>query len=77
MKTLIEVRCQPCMFCGKRSTVTVSQAAYDNWRAGAHAQHAFPELSDAERGLLISGTCSACFGEAFDDDTGFGGNCDD
>jgi hypothetical protein len=35
------------------------------WVNGAHIQAVMPDLSPAERELLISGTCAACFEQMF------------
>lgn len=51
-----------CPLCGTRRTVEVSAEAYENWnKRGFLIQHAFPELSEDDRELLLSGICSACW----------------
>lgn len=64
----IVVGCRPCMFCGHRNKVMVSQTAYNAWRAGETIQKAMPELTAAQREMLISGTCSKCWDDNMKDD---------
>ena len=55
----------PCYSCGKEQEVIVADAALRKFRAGGLAQNCFPELSPEQREFLISGICSACWGEMF------------
>lgn len=57
-----------CPFCGAVSEVTVNIDAYIAWQEGTIlAQDAFPELSAAEREVLISGICYECQEEIFEE----------
>lgn len=50
--TITGRRCPVCQVAGE---LTVSAAGLAAYERGAHVQHAFPELSSAERELLITG----------------------
>ena len=53
-----------CRWCGHRQNVPIHPADYVAWHAdGELIQDAAPYLTDAERELLISGTCGDCFDE--------------
>lgn len=54
-----------CEGCEDIFTFSLDPKALEAWQAGVHVQQAFPELSDDERELLISGTCGACWEEMF------------
>lgn len=67
--THTNVRVGPCMRCKKFNTVeNVSIAGLLKWRKGAFIQVALPELSAAEREMLLTGTCSECFDIMFPPD---------
>lgn len=55
------IRTTPCVVCGKQHEFIVNRLGYENWQYGELIQDALPELSDADREVLISGTCSDCF----------------
>lgn len=61
-----------CPLCQKPHRVSVAATEYWSWMAGIiSVQAAFPELSNAEREMLITGTCGPCWDEMFppeDDD---------
>ena len=57
-----------CRFCGTTHTLTVDINDYFNWQEGTHIQDAMPYLTPAERELLISQTCQACWDKMFADD---------
>lgn len=57
-----------CPFCGKETIITVAEADYEAWQAGALAQDAFPYLLAEEREMLISGICPTCWDEEFGGD---------
>ena len=63
----VEVACV-CRVCGAKNTLEVDADSYDQWQGGVFVQDAFPDLSAAERELLISGTCDPCFRLLFADD---------
>ena len=51
-----------CPFCGVAHIVYVSFDGYIAWKyEGVCAQDAFPELSDEDREMLISGICPDCW----------------
>lgn len=54
-----------CPFCGRESILTVAEADFEAWQAGAFVQDAFPYLTAGEREMLISGTCPTCWDEMF------------
>lgn len=54
-----------CPFCHKRSTLEVSEAAYERWQAGELVQNAFPDLDKAQREQLVSGFCDPCWQQVF------------
>ena len=56
-----------CGCCGKSSVVLVPTDRLLRWRAGQHVQHAFPELSEVVRELLMSGTHPECWDAMFAD----------
>lgn len=58
-----------CPFCGKTTPVQIRCVAdYNTWQNGKCVQDAFPYLSADERELLISGICSTCWNEMFDEE---------
>jgi hypothetical protein len=52
-----------CTHCSAVYTVTVSAKGFAAWDMGrgAHLQDAFPELTDNERELFLTGWCGPCF----------------
>jgi hypothetical protein len=51
-----------CPACGMPSEVRgLRKTAYDRWRKGDAFDDALPDLSPAEREILLSGLHSACF----------------
>ncbi len=61
----ISVLCPTCMHCGKAAQLEVVKAEYEAWKAGALIQRAMPNLPEDDRGLLITGTHSACWDAMF------------
>ncbi len=56
------IKVRPCPSCGKPHEVTVNICAFENWVDGIlPIQDAFPELSPAERELLLTGIDGDCF----------------
>lgn len=53
----------PCCVCGKTHEFQFDRRKYEDWQNGVLIQKVFPELSDGEREILISGTCPACWDE--------------
>ena len=68
MTKLVTVTCAPCIVCKGRSTIQVPEDGFEAWRSGTFAQIAFPDLSAADRELLISGTHAECWGQIFPPD---------
>lgn len=60
---IVSVQCQMCQ---QNFEVTVNKANFERWqnREGL-IQNLMPELSDAERELLISHMCKSCFQRLF------------
>lgn len=54
-----------CHHCQDIKFIEVSDAGFIAWQSGMLIQDALPELSDAERELLISATCDDCWTEMF------------
>ena len=65
--TTITVRRQ-CRVCSTTHTLELDSDSYRKWLAGALIQDVFPDLSDANREILISGTCDPCFHKLYDDE---------
>jgi len=55
-----------CGECKQYFELTMTKSGYRNWIIGELIQNALPELSPAERELLISATCNDCFQALFD-----------
>ena len=66
-----------CPRCGKPAEVKgLRRRALEMWQKGAHIQDMFPDLSSAEREILMSGLHDECFDawypdldEEYDDET--------
>lgn len=56
----------PCTSCGKDQSLAVQDSGLFKYNHGATVQGAFPELSAAQRELLISGLCGKCWNDLFD-----------
>lgn len=54
-----------CTVCGEKSTLSVLEDEYDDWKSGTLIQKAIPSLNPNEREKLISGTCPECLDEMF------------
>ena len=50
-----------CGICGEASAVEVDEAALARREAGAKIQDAFPDMTPAEREVLVTGTHPACY----------------
>ena len=55
-----------CPFCSSTNTVEVKEQDYKAWKAGTHAQNAFPYLSTDQRELVMTGIC--CWDSALGDE---------
>jgi len=62
-KVSIVVECGNCE--EEQAPLAAEHRQLKAWVNGAHIQNAMPELSPAERELLISGTCDRCFQQMF------------
>ena len=55
-----------CASCRKPIELPITENDVAAWQASdEHVQNYFPQLSDDQRELLISGTCGACFDAMF------------
>lgn len=63
MKNPIKMRTLTCPFCAKYSYLTVELEDYKKFKRQDRPliQDVFPYLSDAEREMLITGTCAECW----------------
>lgn len=50
-----------CCVCNEVHKIQINIDEYNNWLSGTLAQKAFPNMSEADRELLISGVCGKCF----------------
>lgn len=50
-----------CPSCQRQASVEVNRAAFRRWIGGEPSQNAFPELSPAQRELILTGFCEACW----------------
>jgi hypothetical protein len=60
-----------CQLCGKPAIVTVPAERFDDWYGNTAApmvQNQFPDLTAADREILLSGTHDECFNKAFSDE---------
>lgn len=65
MNETIKFTSRPCMQCGKTSTLTLDKKAFEAWQKTVHVQKAFPNMTAAEREILISGTHDECWKKMF------------
>lgn len=52
-----------CISCNQVYTIPVTDKQLAEWKAGKLAQDCFPNLSAAQREILISGLCNNCFND--------------
>jgi hypothetical protein len=57
----VTVTTKRCMVCGKTGELGVDAIGYLDWKAGTLIQDALPELSKADRELLMTGTHPECW----------------
>jgi hypothetical protein len=57
-----------CPICGHRSKVQVELDNYIKWLGGVLAQVAFPDYTDSERELLVTGTHPSCWDILFSEE---------
>jgi hypothetical protein len=56
-----------CVACNGCFVIEVDAEHYNRWHRGeGNIQDIMPELSAADRELLLSGTCSLCFDKMFE-----------
>ena len=59
-----------CWRCSHRKEIAVTHEQLSLWLSSrALIQEAMPELTDAQRELLMSGTCNQCFHKLFGEDS--------
>ena len=62
---MVEVSTPPCLGCGTHATFTMTKEQFDQYQAGEHVQRIFPDWSEDDREMLISGTCPTCWEDIF------------
>jgi hypothetical protein len=65
MSDTIAVKTKTCCVCDKFEVLTLNRQAVESWQEGEYIQNAFPDMSDGDRELLISGTHSECWDKLF------------
>jgi hypothetical protein len=65
MSDTIAVKTKTCCVCDKFEVLTLNRQAVERWQDGEYIQNAFPDMSDGDRELLISGTHSECWDKLF------------
>jgi hypothetical protein len=50
-----------CPICSKFADVSVNLSALHRYDAGDKIQHAFPNLTDDQREMLLTGYCTECW----------------
>lgn len=56
-----------CVDCGTEFKFCFTPEQWQRYMEGNHVQRVFPELSDDDRELFISGVCGKCFNKLFAD----------
>jgi hypothetical protein len=60
-----------CKFCRKPHAIEVPTEGFERWKRGeGYIQNLMPKVSRADREMLISGTCDACFRKMFPPEEG-------
>lgn len=52
-----------CQMCRQSSNLVLDERKVAAWQAGAHIQNVFPELTAAQRELIMTGTHPGCWDE--------------
>jgi hypothetical protein len=65
MSNTILVKTKTCCVCGEYEVWSLDRQAVESWQAGEYIQNAFPDMTEGERELLISGTHPACWDQLF------------
>lgn len=55
----------PCMLCNQTENVKVSKDAYNKFMNGMFVHEAFPDFSNEDRELILTGTHPKCWNEMF------------
>lgn len=64
---IIEYTTEPCMVCNQSEKLLLDEEALIKWHYGMFIQEAFPDLTPAERELIMTGTHNDCFEMLFED----------
>jgi len=62
---MVVVYTDPCLGCGASATFVMTEEQFFRYQSGEPVQHVFPNWSDDDREMLVSGTCPTCFEETF------------
>lgn len=65
---IITIKTKACMVCQKSSLLQLDYDAVQKFEAGAFVQDAFPDMSPADREMLITGTHPDCWDKIFPED---------
>ena len=65
MSSTILVKTKTCCVCGEYEVWSLDRQAVNRWQAGEYVQNVFPNMTEGEREVLISGTHPACWNELF------------
>jgi hypothetical protein len=56
-----------CEMCHGKKTFNIPESEWLAWTGGGLIQNVMPSVPEADREILISGTCGPCFDKLFDD----------
>jgi hypothetical protein len=65
MSDTIVVKTKPCCVCDQYEVWSLNREAVTRWQEGEYIQNAFPDMSEGDREILISGTHPACWDKLF------------
>jgi len=65
MSDTIIVKTKACLVCGNYELWSLNRGAVENWQAGENIQSVFPDMSLADREIMISGTHPECWNKLF------------
>lgn len=54
-----------CSECHETTKLSLDREKYEEWTHGALIQNVFPNLTEDQRELMISGICGKCFDSLF------------
>lgn len=54
-----------CVHCRKPISISITEEQYNNWNQNNYIQDEFPQLTPAEREMLLSGICEDCWNILF------------